>query len=303
METRCPQCHTIFRIGMEQLSMAKGQVRCGQCNHVFNAADEIITGGSASQSSEALLDTVNIEVPEVHAKDIMIDMPDLDVPGSSADNIEVEDTTEETINAETVSEASEPTSNKDNNQAETHKTAKDGYDVTVLYPELEVPPVIHAPISTKSTLTWSLLIISLLVLLFLQLAYFKRDTLARNEKLHPLLESMCDVMGCEIIGHRAPSLVHLESHKVLSHPKESDALRVEAVIINQATFTQAYPVLRLRFLDLDGRLLASRDFLPQHYLPTDVNRRAGMTPGEPVNTVLDIIDPGKKAISYEFDFL
>lgn len=35
--TRCPACGTVFRVTAEQLRLRAGMVRCGQCQHVFNA--------------------------------------------------------------------------------------------------------------------------------------------------------------------------------------------------------------------------------------------------------------------------
>lgn len=37
MYTRCPECATIFRVTAEQLRMAHGEVRCGNCSTSFNA--------------------------------------------------------------------------------------------------------------------------------------------------------------------------------------------------------------------------------------------------------------------------
>lgn len=39
MYTHCPHCHTTFRIHAEQLRAAYGQVRCSQCQQVFNALE------------------------------------------------------------------------------------------------------------------------------------------------------------------------------------------------------------------------------------------------------------------------
>lgn len=48
MFTRCPQCNTVFRISATQLRVAGGDVRCGNCAHVFSAlgnlSDEIPGG-------------------------------------------------------------------------------------------------------------------------------------------------------------------------------------------------------------------------------------------------------------------
>ncbi len=40
MQTECPNCHTVFRVTETQLHMADGMVRCGFCEHVFNAGAE-----------------------------------------------------------------------------------------------------------------------------------------------------------------------------------------------------------------------------------------------------------------------
>lgn len=39
LQTRCPNCQTRFRVTGEQLSVARGKVRCGNCLEVFNAIE------------------------------------------------------------------------------------------------------------------------------------------------------------------------------------------------------------------------------------------------------------------------
>ncbi len=39
---RCPACSTTFRVRPEQLSARQGRVRCGQCNHAFNALESVV---------------------------------------------------------------------------------------------------------------------------------------------------------------------------------------------------------------------------------------------------------------------
>ncbi|TRZ95840.1 MAG: hypothetical protein D4R84_07490, partial [Rhodocyclaceae bacterium] len=42
MLTRCPTCATHFRVTPAQLKARTGSVRCGECQHVFNALDSLI---------------------------------------------------------------------------------------------------------------------------------------------------------------------------------------------------------------------------------------------------------------------
>lgn len=51
MRTRCPACDTIFRVTSEQLRMKAGKVRCGQCQHVFNAFDYLLPDQSTDETA------------------------------------------------------------------------------------------------------------------------------------------------------------------------------------------------------------------------------------------------------------
>ncbi|MDH5599829.1 MAG: zinc-ribbon domain-containing protein, partial [Gammaproteobacteria bacterium] len=56
MYTRCPKCETCFRVTERHLAIAKGKVRCGKCQLVFNALDNAIDdlpGNSAATQTTA----------------------------------------------------------------------------------------------------------------------------------------------------------------------------------------------------------------------------------------------------------
>lgn len=52
--TRCPGCHTVFRLTGAQLHSYNGEVRCGQCNQVFNGFVALITVSEAAIRSVAV---------------------------------------------------------------------------------------------------------------------------------------------------------------------------------------------------------------------------------------------------------
>ncbi|MEF9997237.1 MAG: zinc-ribbon domain-containing protein, partial [Burkholderiaceae bacterium] len=41
LATRCPACHSVFRVVADQLKLRGGLVRCGQCNMVFDAINAL----------------------------------------------------------------------------------------------------------------------------------------------------------------------------------------------------------------------------------------------------------------------
>lgn len=48
--TRCPHCHTSFRVTEAQLATARGLVRCGACLEVFNAGEHWVESESEQQN-------------------------------------------------------------------------------------------------------------------------------------------------------------------------------------------------------------------------------------------------------------
>lgn len=46
LQTQCPNCETRFRVTDEQLSVARGKVRCGNCMKIFNAVEHQVVSGN-----------------------------------------------------------------------------------------------------------------------------------------------------------------------------------------------------------------------------------------------------------------
>lgn len=69
--TRCPHCHTAFRVTSEQLAAARGAVRCGSCLKVFNAREHPLEAPApvsphalAEHQTEAAVDSPFGSAPE-----------------------------------------------------------------------------------------------------------------------------------------------------------------------------------------------------------------------------------------------
>jgi hypothetical protein len=89
---------------------------------------------------------------------------------------------------------------------------------------------------------------------------------------------------------------------VRSHPEFSGALVVDAILYNRAPFSQPFPLLEMRFADINGQLLASRRFKPSEYLAGELAGKAEMPPQTPIHIALDILDPGTQAVNYSLSF-
>lgn len=57
MYTRCPKCSTCFRVTDRHLAIAKGKVRCGKCQLVFNATENAIDDLPTNPTSSQTINT------------------------------------------------------------------------------------------------------------------------------------------------------------------------------------------------------------------------------------------------------
>ena len=153
------------------------------------------------------------------------------------------------------------------------------------------------------TLLLTLFILIGIVGLFLQYAYYNRDSLVKSAELRPALSFMCRQLNCTLPLPKDLDLISLTSKNVFSHPNVENALMVSASIINQANFAQEYPVIELRFENVRGETIAGRRFSPLEYLGIPETQFSKMQPDVPVNINLEIKDPGSDMVSYEFTFL
>ena len=70
MYTECPDCQTYFKITPEQLKAAEGKVRCGNCNHVFNALTNLAEKVPPVSAPDA-----NTDLPDAKSNAVEIDEP------------------------------------------------------------------------------------------------------------------------------------------------------------------------------------------------------------------------------------
>ncbi|MEJ6818991.1 DUF3426 domain-containing protein [Pseudomonas sp. LF-5] len=151
-------------------------------------------------------------------------------------------------------------------------------------------------------LLWLLLVLLAAGGLAGQYIAYHFDELARQDQYRPWFQQVCPQIGCTVPSKVDIARIKSSNLVVRSHPEFSGALVVDAIIYNRATFSQPFPLLELRFADLNGHLIASRRFKPGEYLSGDLEGLAEMPPQTPIHIALDILDPGPKAVNYSLSF-
>ena len=159
------------------------------------------------------------------------------------------------------------------------------------------------PASTPGRrLLWILLVLLAAAGLAGQFIAYQFDDLARQDAYRPWFQQVCPVLGCKVPSR--VDIAHIKSSNLVvrSHPEFAGALVVDAIIYNRATFSQPFPLLELRFADMNGGLIASRRFKPAEYLSGELAGVSEMPSQTPIHISLDILDPGNKAVNYSLSF-
>ncbi|MBI1195365.1 MAG: DUF3426 domain-containing protein [Gammaproteobacteria bacterium] len=146
----------------------------------------------------------------------------------------------------------------------------------------------------------SLVSIALLASLALQQAYFRRDELAGHERLRPWLEKLCRYAECTLAPRRAPDRLRISRPDVHLDEQYQNVLDASALIRNEAAFPQALPGLELSFYDLEHRRVAWRRFEPREYLGNLGDRVTVIPANGTLLAQVRILDPGTKAMGFEF---
>lgn len=168
-----------------------------------------------------------------------------------------------------------------------------------------IPDEFRAPEedSMLAGVAWAFGIIALVIALVVEYSWFHRSELITQASVKPFIEKLCKVAGCDDIVARAPEQIEMINRNVYTHPNVSKALMVSVTMVNHAEFAQPYPNVQIDFSDIRGDIVASRQFTPDEYLRINTASLDLLQPGNPVTFTLELKDPGKQAMTYEFEFL
>lgn len=309
MHTQCPHCETKFRVTETQVNIAEGFVRCGVCKEVFNAFE---VASQQDQQPSLLNDEFS---PAVEQSDIETDGIEADIESRPSHSY---DTTYHEISENDTAEIlPDVESDTFNETAVTDVSQKDTFDFfnqeddeshQHLIPEELRDSDAPQSRGIAATSLWAIGILLLTTSLLIEYVWFNRDQFNQSPIMQSWIARLCQQLECENSAIRDASKIELITRNVYSHPNAKNALMVNLTLKNNANFAQPYPVLHIGFSDVRGGTIAARQFLPAEYLPIeyqqiDSEHHHLIQPGSSTSLTMELQDPGKQALTYEFNFL
>jgi len=149
-------------------------------------------------------------------------------------------------------------------------------------------------------LAWAAVALASLALLGAQVKFLLVEKYASHDALRPYLAAFCEVAACNLPARHDPRRITLTRTHIDLHPAQPGALRVTVKLVNEATYPQVYPRLRLTLTDRDGWVVGRRTYAPADYLSGRANQ---LRSGELGTVHLDLARPHEKAVGFEIDVI
>lgn len=257
--TRCPTCNTRFKASQEQLEAHNGLVRCGRCQAVFDAVENLYDDEPSPQLSLPIM-------------------------------------TEEPAPPQTPPSAQEqPASGADRTTEETPPLT---LAQQVIVAE-ELPQAVRKPAGKSRRWPWAIGSLLLLIVLLAQAAYFFRVELAaRLPGLKPALAAYCGLLQCSIPLPQQADLMSIESSEMEADPSRASVITLNATLRNRAPYAQAFPDLELTLTDMQDKALVRRTFRPAEYLQHGEDEKQGLAPNRETGVKLHLDTADLKPAGY-----
>jgi len=229
--TLCPQCGTHFNITLEQRNAHQGQVRCGRCQTVFNAGENLYTP------------------PQQLALPLPLD--DIDY-------------------ATGLFDVYDPYGDKDNTVSispdAAARLANDFSHISDVY--VSPKPL---PASPRLTMLLAIGSVIFGLVLVLEATYFFRvEIAARLPGIKPVMLKICSQLNCTLPLPQKVDLISIESSELEADPTQINIITLHARLRSRAPYAMAYPSIELTLTDIQDNAIARRTFGPADYLtPTE----------------------------------
>jgi predicted Zn finger-like uncharacterized protein len=159
----------------------------------------------------------------------------------------------------------------------------------------------HAEKATSYTWLWLSASLVMIAVMISQVSYFKFDNWSRHPDYRPVYTMSCEILGCSLPAIQDVNKMNTQHFMVRPHPEVKQALYIDTLLINNASYQQPFPDLKLVFTGLENQIIASRRFKPKEYLAGELAGVSVMPQNVPIHIAFEILNPGAEAVSYRIE--
>jgi len=282
MYTQCPECLSVFAVDVATVARSRGELLCACCGTRFSAL-VTLTENLPAEPFTRLENHTATASPVTVAEVIHRQQPVPAEPPAPTDAL--------------------PAVHPEN-------PADDDFSQLVFTPRpakparrrRRPPSYRHLRRPSPNRGWWTATCLILLLLLGGQVAWAERELLITQPTTGHWLRAGCAALRCTLPLVAAPGRLQVVDSNVQGYPGTAHALLISARIRNTAAFAQPYPVLAVTLSDADGKRLAMRRLRPREYQDDAQALRRGLEPGESSVLMLEVVDPGDRAVEFELGF-
>jgi len=152
-------------------------------------------------------------------------------------------------------------------------------------------------------LAWGMAMVILVLVTITNLGWTFREPLQQNPNINSWLKSN-GWLEVEAEGMlKDPGQVQLISRDMHSHPTRAGILVLSLTFVNLAQRPQMFPTLEITLLDGSNQPIAQRRFQPTDYLRNGADTESGLATDVFLPVLLELGDPGERAVGFEIQFL
>lgn len=248
--TRCPACRTSFRVVADQLRIARGWVRCGQCGEVFDASAQLVVSGQAATPAPMAPEPTPADPPL--AEESIADRAGVTASPPAEAGLDAASSGEAMLVPAAPGQASPGVPLR----AEADDIGEVTFVREAMRREFWNKPLVRAALGMLALL--------LLAALALQWAARQKDALAAlHPQLVPLLQALCDPLGCDIRPlRRIASLAFDSTSFVKTGPY---TYRLGFVLKNNDVAALEVPAVEVTLTDNREQALVRRVLTPAQF--------------------------------------
>lgn len=256
LATRCPHCHTYFRVTPQQLALRDGMVRCGACREIFNGEVYVF------ERSELTDSTTSAQVED----DTTGRMTLIDFGSLRATPAPRESSMQEELDA--LSKAIADLQSKPWTEPPPGELSPADEEDR----DQPAPGFVHeARQRQRTSRVWTILLIVgiplLLGALSAQLGYlFRNEIAARSPEAARYLRAVCRRIGCTITLPAQIEALSIESRHLHKLQDQDNHFELTVLVRNIGTTSQAWPALDLQLNNVAGQTEIRKVFMPSEFL-------------------------------------